>query len=775
MLGAMDLDETPVALRFECSAAGAHWEVTGMQLTERLNTPYEMRLELRSDDPAADPLRMLGAAITIGVERAALRRQVHGIVERVEDGITDRDHVRTALTVVPALMALGQRRNSRIFQDKTIPEILQEVLDAGLGAYERSLDLMLVADYPQQEYTVQYRETDLDFVHRLMEENGIGYSFDHEGSSETLVLFDGDGAYVDVVSHGSEPGVLAMVQAGDSPGMREDVRDFQREAQLRPTVARTTVFDWLAPAETQDAENSEVADLGVANGAETPPEREDYEHDEPATLYGYRTDGLDFAAVERQAELRRKLHQRDALRFVGTSTVTGLAPGCKFELLDHPQLGFDRQYLVTSVDHAAGDFANPEVPNEAYTNRFECIPIEVEWRPERRTRRPRIPSVQTATVVGPSGEEIYTDEHGRIKVQFHWDRAKTYDEQSSCFIRVVQPWAGNGWGFVFLPRINMEVTVTFVDGDPDRPIVTGCLYNGRNPPPYPLPDDKTKSTIKSESSPGGGGFNELRFEDAAGSEEIFLHAQKDFNEVVLNDHNTSVDANQSNSVGGNQTNSVTGDQSESIQGQQTMTVDKNRSVTIKGSQSVTIQGSAPEGGVSGSKLGITGDYKVDASNTIEIQAPTHIKLTCGGSSITMVPGKITLTAGGAASLVLDGNACMTSAAGTKILLDGNALTQSSGGSKVLLDGNALAQSSGGAKLLLDANALTQSSGGSKVLLDGNALMSSPGTGTVQAPTATLAGGGGSVEAGGAGVTCAGGQVNVSGGMVNVSGGMVKIN
>ncbi len=748
-----------------------------MQLSERFNRPYALRVELRSDDPAADPLSMLGASITVGIERGALLRSVHGIVEAVEDGSIDQGHVRTALSVVPALRALGQRRNSRIFQDMKIPEILEDVLAAGLEGYDRKVDLgFLAEDYPPQEYTVQYRETDLDFVHRLMEEYGIGYNFDHEGSTELLVLFDGDGAYVDLVAHGNEPGVLTMVQSGSSPGMHEDVRDFQRETQMRPTVARSTVFDWLAPERTQDAENASVTDLGFANGAELTPEREDYEHDEPATLFGYRSEALDFAAVERQVELRRKLHQRDAVRFVGSSTATQLAPGSKFELLNHPQDEFERQYLVISVEHAAGDFANPDTPDESYTNHFECIPIEVEWRPDRQTRRPRIASVQTATVVGPAGEEIHTDEHGRIKVQFHWDRDKHYDDQASCFIRVVQPWAGNGWGFVFLPRIGMEVTVTFIDGDPDRPIVTGCLYNGKNAPPYPLPDNKTKSTIKSDSSPGGGGFNEFRFEDAAGNEEIFLHAQKDFNEVVLHDHNTTVTANQTNSVGGNQTQSVTGDQSEAITGKQSMTVDKNRTVTITGSQSVTILGSAAEAGVSGSKLAITGDYKLDASNTIEIQAPTHIKLTCGGSSITMVPGKITLTAGGAASLVLDANALMTSAAGTKVLLDANAMAQSSGGSKVLLDANVLAQSSGGSKVLLDANALTQSSGGSKVLLDGSALMSSPGTATVSAPTATLVGGGGSVEASGAGVTCAGGKVDVSAsGVVNVSGAMVKIN
>ncbi|NJK31456.1 MAG: type VI secretion system tip protein VgrG [Deltaproteobacteria bacterium] len=403
-------------------------------------------------------------------------------------------------------------------------------------------------------------------------------------------------------------------------------REPARASAREPTAADRRAYDRVRLARA-------AADSGRRRrrGRRARPERrEDYEHDEPATLSGYRSEGLDFAAVERQVALRRALHRRDAVRFVGASTATQLAPGTKFELLGHPLPEFDREYVVVSVDHAAGDRANPEARNETYGNRFECLPVEVEWRPERGTARPRMPSVQTATVVGPDGEEIHTDEHGRIKVQFHWDRAKHYDERASCFLRVVQPWAGNGWGCLFLPRIGMEVTVTFVDGDPDRPIVTGCLYNGEHRPPYGLPDEKTKSTIKSDSSPGGGGFNELRFEDAAGSEEIFVHAQRDLRAVVLHDHTTQVDAHQSTTVGGNQRNTVRGDQRESIGGEQTLSVGRNRIVTIAGSQSVTIQGVAPEGGVSGSTLTIVGDYRVDASNTIEIQAPTRLELTCGG-------------------------------------------------------------------------------------------------------------------------------------------------
>jgi len=458
-----------------------------------------------------------------------------------------------------------------------------------------------------------------------------------------------------------------------------------------------------------------------------------------------------------------------------------MAPGRKFAVIEHQRGDMDREYLVRRVVHV-GDC--PEVmmgesgSGPRYQNRFECLVFDSNkpFRPPPVTPRPRIFGPQTAIVTGPDGEEIHTDEHGRIKVRFDWDRQHGLTDDTSMWIRVAHNWAGPGFGTFFLPRIGMEVLVEFLEGNPDQPLVVGCVYNGDNSISVGVPDNKTQSTIRTRSSPGGDGYNELRFEDAAGSEEIFVHAQKDYNEVVENDHSTTVHANQTNSVDGNQTQTIGGDQSETVHGEQTMTVDKNRTVTIKGSQAVTILGEEGNSGVSGSKLGITGDYKIDASNTIEIQAPTHIKLTCGGSSITMTPGKIEITAGGGATIVLDANALMQAAGAGKVFLDGNALMSSSAGSQVLLDGNAFTAASGGASVLLDGNMLASSSGGSAVLLDGDATVSGAGKATVTAPTATLAGGGGAVEAAAAGVTVSGGKVDVAAsGVASISGAMVKLN
>ncbi|PRP95520.1 Phage-related baseplate assembly protein [Enhygromyxa salina] len=687
-----ETDDQPVRLRFFCdSDSETQWEVSGLQLSERFNEPYQLRVELRTQDSLAEPIAMLGASVTVTVERGSLTRDLCGIVERVEDGINQRDHVVSTLTVVPAMIALAHRKTSRIFQDMTIPDILAEVFNEALGPYERSVNTdFLTGDYSPQEYTVQYRESDLDFVDRLMEEYGIVYCFKHADDVETLTLIDDPAAYEDLISYGNDDGTLPVVLRGDGSGTEENIHAFHRESKLRPSVARTAVFDWLSPGPAQLAEDDTVSDLGFANGAELGPEREDYEHEEPSTLYGYRSEGLDFAAVEDQVRLRRVVHQRDATRCVGMSTATGLSPGMKFELVDHPHTYLEGQYLVVAVEHSAGNYAaaagGEAESQDSYNNRFECVPIDLEWRPARKTPRPRIPAMQTATVVGPSGEEIHTDEHGRIKVQFHWDRDGASDEASSCFIRVVQPWAGNGWGFVFLPRIGMEVAVTFVDGDPDRPVVTGCLYNGANTPPYPLPDDKTKSTIKSESSPGGGGFNELRLEDAAGSEEIYIHAQKDLNEVVLNDHNTTVGNNQTNNVDVDQTQTVHGNQSETVDGDQEMTVGGKRTVHVKGDFEETVDGTETRT-VTGAVTETFG-----ASETRDIGADITetvgggVTRTITGDVADTVSGSLTETITGGITTTTPGNLAITATGGINMTTTGSMLVTATGGFTVLAPG-----------------------------------------------------------------------------------------
>jgi len=625
----------------------AQWHVEGLRAHERLGEPYELTVALRTDDLAAEPAALLGQSATVIIERDALHQELSGIVERVEEGDTSDHALHATLTLVPALAALRHRRTSRIFQDLSVPDILARVLGEGLAPYGRRIDVTgLQAEHPPQEYTVQYRETDFEFVHRLMEEHGITYRFASEGGAETLVLGDGATSFGELRSVGNADGVLSVRATDGDPGLHEDVQKFERVSRLRPTVARTMVFDWHVPRPLQDGEEPSAAPLGSPNGARLGPEREDYDPLEPATLHGFRSRPLEFAQVQRQLELRRAVHQRDAVRCTGHGTATQMTPGLRFELLEHPQQDLGGQYVLVAVEHLYGLFAGGAAAS-AYANRFECIPAAVTWRPERRHPRPRIPGVQTATVVGPAGDEIHTDAHGRIKIQLHWDRAGNFDAGSSCFVRVVQPWAGNGWGSLFLPRVGMEVAVTFVDGDPDRPIVTGCLYNGAHPPPYALPGGKTKSGIKSESTPGGGGFNELRFEDAAGSEEIYVHAQKDMNEAIGHDHGVTVGHNQTVAVAVDQMQTIGGNQVESIDGSQTLTVKANRDVTVLASQTTTVQGSATHT--------VTGPLTETIHGGVAQTLHAGVQQTITGGMTTTVTGGLTSTINGATTLTHNGS------------------------------------------------------------------------------------------------------------------------
>jgi type VI secretion system secreted protein VgrG len=630
---------------------GTTVEVLRFSQREAVDEPYELRLELGLTDPDFEVSLLLGAPITVSLARGETTRDVHGIVREVGEPSAWRDEAtRFVVGVVPALALLSLRRNTRIFQGKTVPEIVETVLEEGLGPYDRSFELQLDAAYPTREYCVQYQESDLDFVHRLLEEEGIGYSFDHEGSAETLILWD------------TSPSLREL----DAPLSYQPVeRQVANEHEVRRfRLARTTVttsvvvrdWDWTRAGDTKvEAEARSQDSLGR--------DREVYEFGQgrSLTLSSYANPSYGAEDSGPQSTVRQQARLRQAVRGQGVSGVVRLAPGMIFELTDHPH-GLDGRYLVTRVEHRSepmhAAIGVGQGTNESYHNRFECVPADVPWRPVRRTPKPRIPGLQTAIVTGPAGEEIHVDEHGRIKVRFGWDRESPFDDTSSCWVRVEQPWAGAGWGYWFVPRIGMEVVVMFVDGDPDRPLVSGSVYNGANVLPYPLPDEKTKSTIKTHSSPGGGGYNEIRFEDKAGSEEIFTHAQKDYDEVVLNDHNTSVGHNQTNEVDLDQTQTVHGDQTEQVDGNQDMTVDGNRSVHVEGSYDETVDG-AEERHVAG-----------DVSETFAANETRSV----GGNLTESIGGSETRSLGAAQTETISGSQAVTIGAAATHTISG-ALTQ----------------------------------------------------------------------------------------------------
>ena len=576
-----------VLVEFESDASTEEaWVVTHTTIHEQMSGPYTAEASIATHNTQFEPSFLLGLDCTLRVKREGLWHPIPGIVSSVAEGNSTQHELQLNIVIVPALWALSQTQQTRIFQEMTVPDILKEVLEAGLGDYGREVEFLLMEGtgeskgsmYPICEYRVQYNESNLAFCQRLMAEEGISYFFDLNGEKEKLVLSDADTDYTPVESEGS---TIQYQPNVDNVRTHEVVHSFDLHSSMQPTKVSVQHFNWTKPSAgiTGSSEPIEQGD-GAVHGAGVDPERELYQHDYvPPTLSDYDdANGYQANDASEQAQLRWKAHAQLAQVYTGTSTALGLMPGAVLDLEGHPQPGLDGQYLVLNVNHAVTVEHNQE--DTTYINHFRCIRASETCRP-KRVERPRILGLQTATVVGPASDEIHTDVHGRIKVHFHWDRVES-NEASSCYIRVMQTSAGAGWGTFFLPRIGMEVVVSFLDGNPDRPLVTGTVYNGENVPPYPMPDEKTKSTIKTQSSPGGKGYNELTFEDAAGSEQIIVHAQKDYNETVRNNHHTHVGGNQKNIVAGNQDEVVTKDQH--------LVVEANRQVDVTGTFTETIDG-----------------------------------------------------------------------------------------------------------------------------------------------------------------------------------------
>ena len=650
-------------VRYHFESAGlpsADIQVRMLRVVEALNEPYRLELTFDIDDPDVDIAEMLGRDCVLEITRGDWSRRVCAFVRHLEEG-EDQASYTGRLVAVPALWTLGLRRDTRIFQEMTVPDILSAVFDEALGPYGREVRKELDATYPRREYCVQYQETDLDFAHRLMEEEGISYGFDHEGDKEVLVLRDANKSFPELDSGVTVPYQPHNFEIADA----QPINRFHRRQRTMTTSAVVGDWNWTKGKMPFSLEQRSQDPLGR--------DRESYEHGEGRSLaiWDYDVGARAYQADDRvaQAKIRQELHVRDTIYCEGISRVIGVIPGCVLELDGHPNIGFDARYLVLRVEHVSAqleDAMDGAGAGDPYVNRFECIPLETTYRPERRAPKPHVPGIQTAVVTGPAGEEIHTDEHGRIKVQFHWDRVGTSNQKSSCWIRVQQAWAGAGWGFWYLPRVGMEVVVHFVDGDPDRPLVTGCVYNGTNLLPYPLPAEKTKSTIKSNSSPGGGGSNEFRFEDKKGSEEIYTHAQKDYNEVVENDHNTLVHHDQTNTVDKNQTQVVGNDQTETVNGNQTMTVDGNRTVHVQSNYDETVDGTETRHVVGN----VTETFSANETRTISANVTESITgnetRTIAGSQTESITGNEDLSITGSSTHTVTGSLSQTVTGGITV-------------------------------------------------------------------------------------------------------------
>jgi len=505
------------------------------------------------------------------IDRGEDQRVFKGIIRRASIS-NAREEQRVEVDIVPAAWLLSQTQDSRVYQDMLVSEVVIAIFDEYLSDRNRTVRLELASDwYAAHEYLVQYRESHYQFIERLCHEEGIWLYFDHDAEKEdkeVLVLCDSNENRPAIT--GAENGRIEYAEHDGAQAMDEVAFDFGRSRAMGPTDAVVTDYDWTNPPLNVLGEQTE-------RGDNRGPTLETHEHLSATRFHGYDDGGGQFQSNDVQHHALMMAHRHDLNRqFWHCSTsVVGVQPGHYFELTgadDH-----DGRYLILKVSAAGrgGGAAG------GYAATLELVPIDVNYIPPAPDR-PSALGPETATVVGDQGEEITVDKHGRVKVQFHWDRRGQMDQNSSVWIRVSQGWAGPGWGQMFIPRHGTEVIVSFLGGDPDRPVITGRLYNGTHPVPYALPEHKTRSTIMTNSSPNKNGYNELRFEDKAGEEEVFIHAEKDFNEEVKNCHSTH--------VGVDQSNTVDRDQTETVKRDQTLTVEQNRVKKVLVDEEIVVQG-----------------------------------------------------------------------------------------------------------------------------------------------------------------------------------------
>lgn len=591
---------------FQVDGLAAPTWVARFEGTEAISTLFQFELILTSDDRDIVFADVVGRPARLKLETDKSEpRHIHGIVSRFRHAEDGKKFTVYHATLVPRLYRLQLRHDSRIFQAMSVPDIIKKVLeDAGLTANDFRFSLS--ASYAKREYCVQYRESDFDFISRLMEEEGIRYFFEHADDNHALVLADSPHTTAAIPSE-----TLCYRPALGAMAHGESVSRFSYAEEVQSGKVTLSDFNFKKPS----------LSLVESKQAKTDTDLEFYDYP-----------GEFEVPPEGSALAQVRLEERQARRAVadGESGCIRLTPGYRFMLSEHPREADNRAHLLTRVHHRGAQAQMAEAGSAegpSYTNTFQCIPSDVPFRPQRRTPRPTIKGVQTAIVTGPAGEEIYTDEHGRVKVQFHWDRRGKKDENSSCWIRVSQLWAGGGWGAMWIPRIGHEVVVDFIEGDPDRPLIVGRVYHGANVPPYPLPGEKTKSTIKSDSSPGSGGSNELRFEDRKGSEEIYLHGQKDWNIKIEHDKAQIIGNDESIDVGHDRTKHVAHDQSE--------TIDHDKKIQVGNDHAENIDGNAT--------IHIAKDHteNVDGKESLTIGKARDV--TVGSDQTTSIGGNHTIT------------------------------------------------------------------------------------------------------------------------------------
>jgi type VI secretion system secreted protein VgrG len=629
----------------------------GFEGREGLNQLFDFNLELLAENATTvDFDKLIGQKVSFGVlgDGRAAARDLHGIVVELSQGARDQEFTAYRMRIAPEVWKLTRKFQSRIFQHINVPDILKKVLAGFDVTYE------IQGTFEQREYCTQYRETDFDFVSRLMEEEGIYYFFKFTHGGHKLVLANTP------PSHPEIPGESKLIYEVVAGGGRDEERISAWQKEQFWGSGKQTLWDhhFQLPHKKLDAQETVISNVQVGKVSHKLKlaGNEDLEvYDNPGR-YAQRFDGIDKSGGEKPADLQKasqdnkrtagiRMQQTELpmLRIDGGSNCRQVTSGHKFTLQRH--FNADGQYVFTEVSHSAkeADFRSEEGGGQHYENFFSCIPYELPYRPLQVTRRPLIAGPQTAVVVGPAGEEIFTDKYGRVKVQFHWDREGKNDVDSSCWLRVATQWAGKHWGSIHLPRIGQEVVVSFIEGDTDRPLIVGSVYNSDMMPPYDLPANKTQSGVKSRSTKGGGSdnYNEIMFEDLSGSELLRIHAEKDQSIEVEHDEEHWVGHDRSKVVDNDETTTVKGKRKHYVIGEQQLQTDGDlhQTASMNQNEKVGMTYSRSVGMTINDKAGM--NYAMDAGTMIHMKAGMAMVLEAGmGLTIKSSGGSIDINPAG---------------------------------------------------------------------------------------------------------------------------------
>ncbi|MGK9066496.1 type VI secretion system Vgr family protein [Stutzerimonas chloritidismutans] len=591
---------------------------------EAISQPYRFDLELVSERPDLDLQSLLYQPAFLELSPAG--NGIHGLIHRVAQGDSGKRLTRYRVTLVPQLAYLTHRTDQRIFQHLTVPQIIAQVLERhGIQANAYRFQLGPVV-YPERDYCTQYDETDLHFVQRLCEEEGIHYHFEHSPQGHVLVFGDDQTSFPKL----GQP--TAYVQDSGLVADEPVIKRFAVRLETRTNRVSRRDYDFEQPRLVMEAGHK-----GTDQTATPRPDLEDYDYPGRFT---------DRARGKHLSQRALERHRADYRLAEGRSDQPTLVSGHLLEISDHPRQEWNDLWLLNEVIHegkqpqvleesVTSDVTSHDGFTQGYRNQFTATPWDVAYRPALNHPKPRALGAQTAVVTGPAGEDIHCDEYGRVKVQFFWDREGQADDKTSCWLRVSSSWAGDRYGGIAIPRVGMEVLVTFLEADPDQPLVTGCLYHAEHQVPYDLPANKTRSVFKTLSSPGGGGYNELRIEDRKGAEQIYIHAQRDWDETIEHDQKIRVGHERHDTVEANSYSELKAEEHLSVSGDRKVEIKPDDHLTVGQNQHIKL------GAAQLTKAGR--EIHLKAGQKMVIEAGIELTLKAGGSFIKLDPGGITVS------------------------------------------------------------------------------------------------------------------------------------